>query len=89
MDAGAVAGRRAGHVRRLQHSANHRFLCGRGRGVQRSIARLISAAPDMAEALEDCIDALNDLGASVATNMLGRAALEKARAALAKARGQA
>lgn len=51
-------------------------------------AHLIAAAPDMAEALDDCIDALRDLGAANSPNMIGHGALVAARAALAKARGR-
>ena len=51
-------------------------------------ARLIAAAPDMAEALEACIFALGQLGANTLGGS-GRKEWEQARAALAKARGQA
>ena len=57
--------------------------------MENANARLIAAAPDMVEALEACIDALRDLGAHQSPNMIGAAALTEARAALAKARGQA
>ena len=62
---------------------------GDGLEANRSNARLIAAAPDMAEALKACIDALRNLGAHQSPNMIGAAALTEARAALAKARGQA
>jgi hypothetical protein len=49
-------------------------------------ARLIAAAPDLYEALEDL--SINDFGSNGWTNSMDRIAI-RARAALAKARGEA
>lgn len=47
-------------------------------------ARLIAAAPEMLEALEDCVELLQHLGAHSGPDTI----LDAARATLAKARGQ-
>lgn len=49
-------------------------------------AHLIAAAPDMADALDDCLHALNIYGDKTGTVM---DAIEKAESALKKARGEA
>jgi hypothetical protein len=58
-----------------------------GAGIQtKANAHLIAAAPDLYEALEDL--SINDFGSNGWTNSMERIAI-KARAALAKARGEA
>ena len=51
-------------------------------------ARLIAAAPELYEALEECKRVLSDLQSTQLEGTRTRAAWEKARAALAKARGE-
>jgi hypothetical protein len=53
-----------------------------------SNARLISAAPDLYDALEECKRVLSDLQSTQLEGTRTRAAWEKARTALAKARGE-
>lgn len=51
-------------------------------------AHLIAAAPELYEALEECKRVLSDLQSTQLEGTRTRAAWEKARAALAKARGE-
>jgi hypothetical protein len=55
---------------------------------QEANARLISAAPDLYDALEECKRVLSDLQSTQLEGTRTRDAWEKARAALAKARGE-
>lgn len=50
-------------------------------------ARLIAAAPELLEALEDCYSELNQL-AFLSGDNLAKPTLDKARAAIAKAKGE-